>query len=331
MRGNGQGKRALSLLRFSNPGDSEEGFDLASSLRKAASSVDNSRSEFNVRAENFKTIEKVGSGSTSIVYKSLYLPTGRQMAQKVIFINSRTLMTEIVKEIGTLKSFSHPNVEKYYGYYVLGQTVAIILEFMNLGNLNVLKATVLNERAVSYVARQILLGLKYLHLQKRIVHRDIKPHNILVNTQGEIKLGDFGICAILKENEETCKTSLVGSMKYMSPERLQKEPYGFVSDVWSLGLTLFELAFKRYPFSVESSCSPIELIETVVGQDISGILKQCSPLFGGFLEKCLQKDPALRSGVVQLLSDPFIKEYSSFGANDFREVILSQVEGAFNL
>lgn len=103
---------------------------------------------------------------------------------------------------------------------------------------------------LSKIAKQVLKGLEFLH-QHKIIHRDVKPSNILINCKGEVKLCDFGTATYQKNcspfgNFTSCK----GTYLYMSPERLNGEEYGFNSDIFSLGITLAECALGRYPFQM---------------------------------------------------------------------------------
>ena len=99
------------------------------------------------------------------------------------------------------------------------------------------------------IAEAVLGGLTYLYQAHRIMHRDIKPSNILVNSRGQIKLCDFGVSS---ELENSVADTFVGTGTYMAPERIQGSPYTVKSDVWSVGLTLMELAIGKFPFSIEN-------------------------------------------------------------------------------
>jgi mitogen-activated protein kinase kinase 1 len=103
------------------------------------------------------------------------------------------------------------------------------------------------ERYMPELARQVLLGLSHLHGAARICHRDIKPSNLLLSSSGQLKISDFGVSSQLSNSMSKC-LSWVGTVTYMSPERIQGHSYGFNTDVWSLGLLLLECAVGRYPY-----------------------------------------------------------------------------------
>lgn len=122
----------------------------------------------------------------------------------------------------------------------------------------------LPEYAIGNIAYQILKSLNFLHKERHQVHRDVKPENILINSFGEIKLTDFGISKQLFETINNCK-SFVGTIAYMSPERMNSEDYSYPSDVWSLGLIIYELATGEYAYP---ECKTfIDMRQTMMSMD----------------------------------------------------------------
>jgi serine/threonine protein kinase len=116
------------------------------------------------------------------------------------------------------------------------------------------------EAVLAKIALMVLKGLFHLHKQMHIVHRDIKPANILLNMDGVAKIADFGISRNLDNTLDCCNT-YKGTAVYMSPERLQSQPYGFASDIWSLGLCLVECATGKYPY--DASGGPVTVMTYV--------------------------------------------------------------------
>lgn len=119
-----------------------------------------------------------------------------------------------------------------------------VLEFMDRGSLeSLVKTTKLSEPLVCAMAYQMIWGLSYLHFEK-LIHRDIKPGNVLLSSSGQVKLADFGIASTGKE----MSTTVVGTTMYMAPERLLGQQYGSLSDMWSLGLVLWQSIRGTFPF-----------------------------------------------------------------------------------
>lgn len=147
----------------------------------------------------------------------------------------------------------------------------------------------------------MLGGLTYLYSAHRIMHRDLKPSNILVNSKGQIKLCDFGVSS---ELEGSIAETFVGTGTYMAPERIQGSPYTVKSDVWSVGLTLMELAIGKFPFagSDDDADGPggpqgiLDLLQQIVLEPAPKLPKSDAfpPILEDMIAKCLMKDPAER-------------------------------------
>ena len=133
----------------------------------------------------------------------------------------------------------------------------MVMEFMGGGSLaDILRRrqAALPEGCLSFVARQVVDALVYVHKDLHVIHSDVKPSNILVGDGGVVKLTDFGVSGQLASTVGTC-ASWLGTVTYMSPERIQGHSYTVLSDVWSLGLTLVELALGHYPYSLRPGWS----------------------------------------------------------------------------
>jgi mitogen-activated protein kinase kinase len=150
------------------------------------------------------------------------------------------------------------------------------------------------------IAEAVLGGLSYLYSAHRIMHRDLKPSNILVNSKGQIKLCDFGVSS---ELDGSIAETFVGTGTYMAPERIQGSPYTVKSDVWSVGLSIMELAIGKFPFSGSAEDDEaggpqgiLDLLQQIVLEPAPKLPK--SDAFPSILEdmvaKCLLKDPKER-------------------------------------
>jgi len=174
------------------------------------------------------------------------------------------------------------------------------MEYMDVGSLDWVSRTLgpIRVDVLGKISEAVLGGLAYLYSAHRIMHRDLKPSNILVNSKGNIKLCDFGVSS---ELEGSIAETFVGTGTYMAPERIQGSPYTVKSDVWSVGLTLMELAIGKFPFAGsgdddEEAGGPqgiLDLLQQIVLEPSPKLPK--SDAFPSILEdmiaKCLMKDP----------------------------------------
>lgn len=172
-------------------------------------------------------------------------------------------------------------------------------------------------------AEAILRGLVYLYEVHKIMHRDIKPSNILVNGSGMVKLADFGVSG---ELVNSIADTFVGTSTYMSPERIQGGKYTVKSDVWSVGLTLMELALGRFPFGNDggdgdkrASSGPmgiLDLLQSIVNEDAPTLpVPEYPQELADFCQKCLAKDPNERLSPKELLVSNIIDACLPVNAN----------------
>lgn len=141
----------------------------------------------------------------------------------------------------------------------------------------------------------------YLHVIGRQIHRDIKPANILINSKGEVKLTDFGISKELEESNQFANT-FVGTVTYMSPERIEGKRYNHLSDIWSFGMVILEMALGVYPYpSYKSYIEMLQLIMNEPAPQIPPDNKDFSDDFKDFINQCLKKDSKFRASAVSLL------------------------------
>jgi len=155
---------------------------------------------------------------------------------------------QILRELQIMHDCNSKYIISFWGAFLADPNICICMEFMDKGSLDGIykKIGPIDIDVVGKVALAVLEGLTYLYDVHRIIHRDIKPSNILFNSQGEIKICDFGVSG---ELINSIADTFVGTSTYMSPERIQGAVYTVKSDVWSLGISLIELALGRFPFS----------------------------------------------------------------------------------
>jgi len=206
----------------------------------------------------------------------------------------------------------------------------MVLEYMDHGSLaDCLTAHgPLPEPVLSSITKTLLGGLKHLHQQLRIVHRDIKPGNILLNSAGQAKLADFGMSGQLA-NTLSHLASWVGTAAYMSPERISGGSYSFDSDLWSLGLSLWECSMGLFPYGdagerLANGPPPTEedslddpgrgvcfweLLHQIVEADSPQLPSgRFSPAFCTFVHQCMRKETTERPTASELLLHPWLTE-----------------------
>ncbi|XP_053211827.1 dual specificity mitogen-activated protein kinase kinase 1-like isoform X2 [Panonychus citri] len=197
--------------------------------------------------EDFEYLGELGAGNGGVVTKVLHRPSGLIMARKLIHLEVKpAIRNQIIRELKVLHECNSPHIVGFYGAFYSDGEINICMEYMDGASLDLVlkKAGRIPEQVLGKVTIAVLKGLNYLREKHQIMHRDVKPSNILVNSRGEIKICDFGVSGQLIDS---MANSFVGTRSYMSPERLQGTHYTIQSDIWSLGLSLVEMAIGRYP------------------------------------------------------------------------------------
>ncbi|KAG6830581.1 hypothetical protein H0H92_016032 [Tricholoma furcatifolium] len=220
----------------------------------------NAEIKFDLRNEDLKDLQELGQGNGGSVKKIEHVPTGTIMAKKIVLIDAKpSVRKQILRELQIMHDCKSKYIISFWGAFLADPNICICMEFMDKGSLDGIykKIGPIDIEIVGQVALAVLEGLTYLYDVHRIIHRDIKPSNILCNSRGEIKICDFGVSG---ELINSIADTFVGTSTYMSPERIQGAQYTVKSDVWSLGISLIELALGRFPFS-ESSDSDSDLSE----------------------------------------------------------------------
>ncbi|VAI26157.1 unnamed protein product [Triticum turgidum subsp. durum] len=214
-------------------------------------------SEFTLSADDYRLMEEVGFGANAVVYRAIFLPANRTIAVKCLHLDriSSPFQDDVRKEAQIMKLIDHPNVIKAYCSFVVDHNLWVIMPFMAEGScLHLMKVAHpdgLEEPVICSILKETLKALAYLHGQGHI-HRDVKAGNILVDSPGVVKLGDFGVSACLfdRGDRQRSRNTFVGTPCWMAPEVLQPGTgYNFKADIWSFGITALELAHGHAPFS----------------------------------------------------------------------------------
>ena len=201
----------------------------------------------NAQKGDFVKKSELGSGNGGVVHLVCHKASGFEMALKLIHLEVKpAIQKQIMRELDVLHECSSPYIVGFYGAFSSDGEISICMENMDAGSLDLVmkKARRIPENILGIVSKSVILGLQYLREKHKIIHRDVKPSNILVNSRGEIKLCDFGVSGQLIDS---MANTFVGTRSYMAPERLQGSKYTVLSDIWSLGLSLIEMSIGRYP------------------------------------------------------------------------------------
>ncbi|XP_068652801.1 serine/threonine-protein kinase TIO-like [Aristolochia californica] len=255
--------------------------------------------------ENYHVIELVGEGSFGKVYKGRRKYTGQIVALKFILKHGKSEkdIHNLRQEIEILKKLKHENIIEMLDAFESSQEFCVVTEFAQGELFEVIEDDkCLPEEQVQAIAKQLVRALYYLH-KNRIIHRDMKPQNILIGAESTVKLCDFGFARAMSTNTVVLR-SIKGTPLYMAPELVREQPYNHTADLWSLGVILYELFVGQPPFYTNSVYA---LIKHIVNDPVK-YPESMSASFKSFLKGLLSKEPQKRMTWPALLEHPFVIE-----------------------
>uniref|UniRef100_UPI0037E7F4D2 serine/threonine-protein kinase Nek10 n=1 Tax=Semicossyphus pulcher TaxID=241346 RepID=UPI0037E7F4D2 len=284
------------------------------SLREGIEAVDQNRPPIKV-ISGYSILDHLGTGAFGSVFKVRKQSGQNLLALKEVNLHNPVFgkdkksrdsnVEKIISELSIIKEqMTHPNVVKYYKTFLEGEKLYVVMELIEgvplAEHFNSLKEKQqkFTEDRLWTIFIQMCLALRYLHKEKRIVHRDLTPNNIMLGEKDKVTITDFGLAKQKQENSKL--TSVVGTILYSCPEVVKNEPYGEKADVWALGCILYQMAALQPPFY---SSNMLSLANKIVKADYEPIEE------GAFSERvtdmirwCLSPDADQRPDIVDVSS-----------------------------
>lgn len=260
-----------------------------------------------ILGKRYEILEKIGGGGMAVVYLAKDLALDRLVAVKLLrdeYTDNQEFIRRFHKEAKAVASLSHPNIVSIYDFGEEGKTSFLVMEYVEGRTLKSLiqESAPLAVEQVVDIGRQICAGISEAHAQN-IVHKDIKPHNILVDRNGIVKVTDFGIAQAADNMTITHNKGILGSAHYFSPEQAKGETVDFRSDIYSIGVVLYEMVAGRVPFTGDNPVTvALKHIQNVpVAPSKQGL---DIPLqLDWIIMKALAKEPSARFASVQEMEE----------------------------
>lgn len=269
----------------------------------------------------YKRTEVIGRGKFGIVYKGIHRATRHTYAIKVLNLDtSEDEVRDVQQEIQFLSNLKQiPNITHYYGSYLNGTKLWIIMDYCAGGSLRtLLRPGRIEEIYLGVIVREVLIALQYIHKQN-VIHRDIKAANVLITNEGKVQLCDFGVAAQLSSTSLR-RNTMAGTPYWMAPEVIMEgTSYDVKADIWSLGITIFEIATGNPPYCDKEAIRAMQLITKSKPPRLDG--KQYSSSLKEIIALCLDENPEERMSAEDLLKTKFIKLHKGSSTSILKELI----------
>ncbi len=242
---------------------------------------------------HYKILRQIGKGGMGIIYKALNPATQKTVAIKVLppMMVDRVTVERFHREVQAMVQLKHPNMIEVYDSGMQDGKHFLVMEFLegeNLKNLIKAKGPLSIDRALE-VSIRIADALRHMH-QLGMIHRDIKPANIMIMPDGRIKLMDYGLVKILGRTSVTMEGSSLGTAEYMSPEQIAGDPVDIRTDIYSLGISMYEMLTGSLPFTGETLQEFLHKHQTQTGVSVRQLRPEISLEFEMIINKAMAKE-----------------------------------------
>ena len=279
------------------PGDPEDRVP-ASELDALQQSLDSGTADdWELDPRDIVFAEKIASGAFGDLFRGSYC--GQDIAIKILrgVDNNTQQFREFLQEVAIMRKVRHKNVVQFIGACTQKPNLCIVFEYMNGGSVYdyIRKVGQLRVTTVLRFAMEVCRGMDYLH-KRKIVHRDLKAANLLLDENGTIKIADFGVARVM--DHAGIMTAETGTYRWMAPEVVEHRPYSEKADVYSFGIVVWEMLTGLIPYS---DMTPLQAAVGVVQKGLRPPLpKTCPPPLADIMRLCWQRDPAVRPSFERL-------------------------------
>lgn len=245
---------------------------------------------------DYRLEEFLGAGGMGEVYRGVHTKIGRVAAVKILTASSDPGFTDrFLNEARIQAELNHPNIATLYEFTEFAGRPCIVMEYVDGVTLadRIRVATRIQPSEAGRIFLPVVEAVGYIHANG-IIHRDIKSHNIKISSRGHVKLLDFGIARGAATPRLTRAGQFVGTLHYCSPEQLRGDPVDHRSDIWALGILLFEMLVGEVPFDAPSAGEFVARVERAAPRPPSELVPNLPPSVDGLVGRCLEKRPDRR-------------------------------------
>lgn len=248
--------------------------------------------------QRYELVEFIGKGGMALVYRAKDNRTGHQVAVKILrpeFIEDQEFLERFDREAQTASKMSHHNIVNLLDIGQEGDLRYLVMEYVNGHTLKdvIQQKGALPATVAAQIAIRILSALRHAH-ENGIIHRDIKSQNILVNTEGHVKVSDFGIARVAGSNTISRTDNVMGSVHYFSPEQAKGTPVSYASDLYSVGVVLYEMLTGQLPFDGDTPVVIAMQHINAKAKNVCEINPSVPPALAHVVEKAMDKKIELR-------------------------------------